>query len=426
MAFPTTAILDDFSAGSGNLTSRAGWGASLIDGSGTTFTAGSGVASHASAGGSNYWDTPAVDAECYVVIGSFNPAVGAMRVCTRIQSPGASANYYALYVARTSATSFELFKVVGGSQTLVSASIATTVAAGDSIGIRVRGSLVETFYKSGAGAWVAKHAATDSSITGSGFIGGFAKDNFGDTQTISDFGGDALASPLAGSYAAEVLADSPLAYWHLNETGSNPFEDVAGGHSATPNGTIVTAASLVPTNPDAAARFNPAGTLFQGQTAWKFPGTQPVTVEFWIKPISILGADMYAVVDTVTGVDGFSCSMVATTGAWRWVSHNVGVIPFSTPGVAGKLQHVVFVMITTGECSLYIDGTLRETSGVVGMLTPTENLYLGHPTVAVNADLDEVAIYNTALSAARILAHYAAGIGKRPQGASVRRVWAGA
>lgn len=242
------------------------------------------------------------------------------------------------------------------------------------------------------------------------------------------FGLNVRNSPGLNTYRETIWADSPIAYWHLNETGSGPFIDVAGGHSATPNGTIVSATGLVPTElPDAAARFNPGGTLFQATTTWTFPGTQPVSVEFWAKPYS-LAADSYYWVDS-GATDGFHVSTVASSGAWRWVSTNVLAFQFNAVAVVGKVQHVVFTMVATGEVALYIDGVLTQTTGVIGMFAPTVTGYIGHGTgSAPNADVDEFAIYKVALTPEQVAAHYAAGVGEilsRRNITVVRRTWAG-
>lgn len=209
------------------------------------------------------------------------------------------------------------------------------------------------------------------------------------------------------SYASEVLADSPDVYFRMSETGSGPFVDVIAAHNATPNGTITSNASLIPADPDnVAARFDPAGTFFKATTSYVLNVTQPITAEFWIKPVSIVAADMYVMVATQTGANGWSVSMIASTGAWRWVSHGVGTMNFSATGAAGVVQHVVMSMVPTGEVSLYINGVFQQVSGVIGIAAGTETFDLGHSTLAPNAVIDEIAVYKSVLSAARIAAHY--------------------
>lgn len=426
IAFPKLPVRDNFNAGpSQNLTARLRWKAGVLV-TGTTTFATNGTptrATHASGTGSNYLGARGADCEAYCSVPTFNGLADDLVLCTRITAVG-SLTCYGVYA--TGAGGFQIVKYVAGTKTALGAALAGVfLAAGDKIGIRVVGTKITSYHWVAAvGAWVQKDQITDSSITGQGYAWGIYKPQAGGALDLDDAGGGALAKP--GSYLAEVLADDPLNYYRLSETGSGPFLDIAGGYDLTPNGTIVSATGLVPTElPDAAARFNPAGTLFQATGAFTFPSTQPVTVEFWIKPVSILGSDMYIYVES-GATDGFHISMVATTGVWRWVSTNVLAVSFTAAAAAGKLQHVVFTMDASGVIRLYIDGQLSQTSGVVGIFQPTPTAYLGHATVASNAEIDEVAIYNTDLSAARILAHYAAGMSKRSPIRIVRRAWAGA
>jgi hypothetical protein len=80
----------------------------------------------------------------------------------------------------------------------------------------------------------------------------------------------------------------------------------------------------------------------------------------------------------------------------------------------GVWHHVVLTFqsgVTNGSI-VYLDGTARLTTTLT-VLNQTNQLRVGHDTYALTSTVDEVAVYSTVLSAARVLAHYNKG-GVRP------------
>lgn len=196
MAFPTLGILDDFNSGaSQNLTARTGWGAVVLTSGDATFVTDiTPIQATVTAGpGSNYYDTSSADAEAYCKLAAFNPNNNEFFLATRITAVGASPTYYALDLANSGLNDFQIVKVVAGTRTLIGSTITQAITNGDSVGISVVGTQVTSFYKSGAGAWVQKDTVSDSSISGSGFVGG-VRATFTGSVSIDDFGGGGLAS----------------------------------------------------------------------------------------------------------------------------------------------------------------------------------------------------------------------------------------
>ncbi len=193
MAFPSTPILDNFSTvGSTALTARAGWGAAAFGGgayASYSTDATPTIATHTGAAlGGNYWNSSSVDCECYCTVAAFDNVNDTFKIAARITVPGSSFTFYCIECDFSTTTDFQLVKYVAGARTAI-ASASQTVVANDGIGISVIGSQVTSYYRSGlAGAWVQKSTVSDSSITGSGFIGGF-QHNFNFTSSVDDFGG---------------------------------------------------------------------------------------------------------------------------------------------------------------------------------------------------------------------------------------------
>lgn len=230
---------------------------------------------------------------------------------------------------------------------------------------------------------------------------------------VLDVGPSRLPAVAASrSYQATILNDGPDVYYRLDESGSGPFIDVAHNHNATPSGTITSAAGLIPGDSlDPATTFSPT---FKGTVAGTYNGAfaTSMTVEMWVR-LSSVAADQYFVQNTVSGFTGYSVMRAVSGAKWQWISHGVAAFPFTTtPLSVGQLQHVVMVARSGVGVDLYLDGVFQQTVGGADGLTPTEGLFLGHSggTASPSGDVDEIAIYKYALSAAQIFQHYIVGI----------------
>jgi hypothetical protein len=148
--------------------------------------------------------------------------------------------------------------------------------------------------------------------------------------------------------------------------------------------------------------------------------TGDLTVEAWAKP-SVLDGTTRAVVHK-GGTGGFSTYQyrigLTSGNTWRGTvyigSTNLVV---TSPSIATTSSWTYLVMTRVGSTlTLYVNGTKVATATASGALnTSTGVLAIGR-TGSTSVDyfkgsVDEVAVYATALSAARIAAHYRAGTG---------------
>lgn len=220
------------------------------------------------------------------------------------------------------------------------------------------------------------------------------------------------------SYPLAVLADSPAAYYRLDES-SGSFADSSGnGRTATVTGT--------PTY------LQPPAALIDGNSV-TFSGTQygdmgttsflnapsALTVEAWVKftstaTITIIGRDNSGG-GTLRG-----WRLRAIAGSFNWlvfsnVSTTSATISSPLTYNDGNWHHVVATATNSGSMFLYVDGaqvaTIAMAFSMAGTNINGEDTFIGasHSTAAWIGSLDEVAIYTSALSAARVAAHYAAG-----------------
>ena len=256
--------------------------------------------------------------------------------------------------------------------------------------------------------------------------------------------GTGLAS--AADYPAKVLSQNPVGYWRLNDNVAVPAGDAAknlgslglaadGYYQGTAGSTYdhPSAPGALNGSADAAATFmgNPAGGVAPvGYLIAPYsPGLNPptFTVEAWLNPTDVDG--------TLAGPlhCPLSCGdFAAPRAGWliyqsgegwnlRMYNQNGTATSLSISGGgavnAGEWYHVVATFDGT-TARLFINGTEAASGNPTGYVPGTA----GGFAVGTRADLfygwngvaDEVAYYNTALSAADVAAHYQNGISASP------------
>lgn len=225
----------------------------------------------------------------------------------------------------------------------------------------------------------------------------------------------------ATSYAQEVLADTPLAYWRLGEASGSAMVDASG---SARDGTYVGGPTL-----------GAAGAVTDGDTAVSFDGIDDhanvphgawmnvadLTVEAWIKTTAtgtalILDRDGADTGDRVFQfrVDNGKLQFIRIADA------NGVIATASATSVAsvndGAWHQVAATYSDNSTIRLYIDGAAD--SVVTDALGGLRQATTRHMLLGINGNgsqvtwfpgvIDEVAVYGTALSAERIAAHYAA------------------
>lgn len=234
-----------------------------------------------------------------------------------------------------------------------------------------------------------------------------------------------VAAPAAGSYEAEIAADAPRAWYRLDDPADAALMlDATGrfdGYYTNRLGTPVTLGV-----PGALANDdNTAATFLHTDQAWGEAYPPAVTMgdytfECWVRTD-----------DTTTFLSPLSSfrtqyGVVLWKDAATWRSGDgygdldAGVpVRSSAVGGAqpGKWMHFVITYSTAGAHRTYVNGVWdgnmyidhsrnRNTPLRIGAYDPVT----GGENVFWTGEIDEVAVYNTALSEARILAHYQAAL----------------
>lgn len=231
-----------------------------------------------------------------------------------------------------------------------------------------------------------------------------------------------LAGALNLPYVDEVLLDSPLLYWRLNDTSGTTAAD-ASGNSKT--GTYVGSPTKgVPAliNAGTAVDFSGTGQYVDGPAGDSTMQTGQYTVEAWVKTTNFV--NRYLANRESLGVGAKWRMILSYTNDGRiTISDDDTGRTLESPGRIdnGGAHHVVMVQDAT-TLRLYVDGA-QVASGASTAPTPSGT---GTIVLGARADhilpwigtIDEFAVYGTALSATRVLKHYTQGTaGPRTAGA---------
>lgn len=209
-------------------------------------------------------------------------------------------------------------------------------------------------------------------------------------------------------YAAAVLADRPLAYWR--------FEDVSAGMAIDEVGAATVAIEVSATRGVAgsgALHFDGSSTRIDAGDRFGFGGA-PYTIELWIEP-ERLDDQVRFVISRVSNTDPSDGYAVYYAKTFTISSRTIAAVEqgyASGPGFEPRTHHVV-VTYDGDETALYVDAVYQG-----GMRADPLPVSAGRFVIGDSASpqffktlglLDEIALYDTALPAARIAAHFAAG-----------------
>ena len=207
-----------------------------------------------------------------------------------------------------------------------------------------------------------------------------------------------------------MLADTPIAYWRLGETSGTVAADSSGSHL---DGTFVHVtlgvAGALAGDTDKAARFNGSNGVVEvsNDSVLRLNGSW--TIEFWARQISFMNAKP-GILGKGTGGNKNTYSVFADSGGQLWLQRNNKLVG-SGPGALAAGYKQFTVTYDGTRVRWYVNGVLA-TNSLITYPSSSGNgqkLQIGAAQDAGDNDIDEVALYPSALSAARIAAHYAAG-----------------
>jgi len=228
----------------------------------------------------------------------------------------------------------------------------------------------------------------------------------------------------AGSYSSTVLATPGLiSYWRMEETSGTAFTDSKGTSPATISGATLGVPGALAGPANVAARFDGINDFARANL--NLSTTSTITVEFWLRWNGYLDDDALALefTDSFNAnpggflVDPSSSDGMFAVGLGSDTARNTA--QFARP-TAGQWHHIAIVLDTTAAAATqitpYVDGLAvpysKSRSGTGGGAFANAALSFmsrNGATLFGGGDLDELAIYNGALTAQTIATHYASG-----------------
>jgi PKD repeat protein len=245
-------------------------------------------------------------------------------------------------------------------------------------------------------------------------------DNSGGTATTSQ------VLTVRSAYNAAVLGTSGLIdYWRLGETSGTTFADAIGGRTATSAGGVTLGgAGAIASDPDKSASFD--GSNDTASAALNLSANSALTIEFWLKWSSYANDNKLAFEFTTnSGLNSgsFFVEPDSTEGGGRFGVGIGGLLRsnnalFVRPS-ANVWHHYAIILNLKATAAQqvipYVDGvpvTYTKTNSSTGTNAfANSTLYFMSRAGSSRfgkGSLDEVAIYNRALTAAEISAHFKA------------------
>lgn len=297
--------------------------------------------------------------------------------------------------------------------------------------------------------WSSNNVAI-SGATNSSYTLADVQNNATYTCALTNFVGNGAIAPInvtvvtdpTAPFPVQVLSDSPMAYYRLDEASGTTAYDYVGGNNATYTNVLLaqpgyTSLQTVNSDPaETAAEFGavtPPNDYAGNVPTYLNFGTPngsnaEFSVEAWITQyiysgggdaivaLGYGGGGEQFVLDTGAGASGALRFFVRNTAGTVSAANSTNVLVND-----GLWHHIVGVCDEVGgHVYLYLDGDLVGNGTITpgsGLLSSSTPLSIGARQSANNGNtnydyqlygsVDDVAVYNKALSAAQVLTHYA-------------------
>jgi hypothetical protein len=222
------------------------------------------------------------------------------------------------------------------------------------------------------------------------------------------------------SYQTEVLNDSPVLYLRCNETSGATVANTGSlGGNATATGSFTRNTTAGGTGLGVAVSFpGTTGTYIEYADNASLDITGDVTYEMWVQCDDFSGLH-YLMSKGKEDPSNAGYSWYIFTDRTIQVWHSAIAVLFSSGSNLypndTSWHHIAFTR-SSNTYVIYLDGSALATSGTVSTAIQATSqpfdvgreLSGGTPNGSHKGDVDEIAVYSTALSSTRIAAHYAA------------------
>ena len=241
-----------------------------------------------------------------------------------------------------------------------------------------------------------------------------------------------VLAPASYPYAQRVLADHPISYWRLDETSGSVAYDCYAGNNGIYNKVLLGQPGNNLLDTHKAARFGSlasANSLVTNMAIdFATSGSATFSVETWVNGGAQSADNGLVTKGTGAGGEQFNLDCGGSGHAFRFFVRDIaGNAHLATSTVVpnSKWHHLLGVCDQVhSNVVLYVDGTNAAQASIVpgsGILSSSNSMSIGSRQSGANTaydlqfvgSMEEVAIYNYALSAAQAQAHFVA-VSNRP------------
>jgi glucose/arabinose dehydrogenase len=217
-------------------------------------------------------------------------------------------------------------------------------------------------------------------------------------------------------YRATVLGDGPVGYWRLGEASGTTAADETGANPGTYlNSPTLGVAGALKGSSNTAASFNGSSQSVDVPSSASLNASTGVSVEAWVKPTTMPGAGGTGTI-AMKATDppyAYWLQVIDTGGAKFGVGVGGVNHPLSAAGVVttGSWYHLVGTYDGSVQ-RLYVNGRLVASQALTGNVDSVAGDFrIGttHTTEWFNGAIDDVAVYNKALTPGQVQSHYEAG-----------------
>jgi large repetitive protein len=224
------------------------------------------------------------------------------------------------------------------------------------------------------------------------------------------------------SYGACVLDDSPAAFWRLNDKTGRLAEDTSGqDNTGLYLGTPGLGAPPLIADSDASVHFDGRDDEINFPDAASLSSTKALSVEAWMSAddVPTSAGSVWQLIskwDTALLYLQGGKSPKLVFALYDTTSSSFGSVVVSTTTVAANTAYHVVGTYDGSKLRIYVNGSLEAESARRGFLndSPLGGAIAAEgwgklPSPRFQGRLGEIAIYKTALTQAKVRAHYRAG-----------------
>ena len=249
------------------------------------------------------------------------------------------------------------------------------------------------------------------------------RDTFGNIKTGNPASVTVAAIGDATAYAQAVLRDSPSSYWPLGEpSGTTAYDWAAASNETTGSGVTRNVTGALAGDSSTASRFNGTAAGTAASSAFE-TSRGAFTVEAWVNTTTNRGGKIIGLGNAASGASTAHDRQLYMDNAGRiWFGVKPGIVRTINTTASynnGQWHHIVASVGAAG-MSLYVDGTLAAQRTDTVSAAPIQGYWrIGGDNLSgwtsrpasdyIAADIDEVAVYSTALSASAIARHNSIG-----------------